>query len=38
METLKLLIADDHPLVLQGLRRTLDGNEDIDVVGEAHSG
>ena len=38
MDTLKLLIADDHPLVLQGLRRTLDGNEDIDVVGEAHCG
>jgi DNA-binding NarL/FixJ family response regulator len=38
MDTLKLLIADDHPLVLQGLRRTLDGNEDIDVVGEAHNG
>jgi DNA-binding NarL/FixJ family response regulator len=35
METLKLLIADDHPLMLQGLRRTLESSEDIDVVGEA---
>ena len=35
---LKVLIADDHPLILQGLRRTLEACEDIDVVGEAHSG
>jgi DNA-binding NarL/FixJ family response regulator len=38
METLKLLIADDHPLMLQGLRRTLESSEDIDVVGEARCG
>ena len=37
MKTLKILLADDHPLVLQGLRRTLEPNEDIDVVGEAHT-
>jgi DNA-binding NarL/FixJ family response regulator len=36
--TLKVLIADDHPLILQGLRRTLEACEDIDVVGEAHTG
>jgi DNA-binding NarL/FixJ family response regulator len=36
--TLKVLIADDHPLILQGLRRTLDDCDDIDVVGEAHTG
>jgi two-component system nitrate/nitrite response regulator NarL len=35
---LKVLIADDHPLMLQGLRRALDSSEDIEVVGEARSG
>jgi DNA-binding NarL/FixJ family response regulator len=36
--SLKVLIADDHPLVLEGLRRTLETSTDIDVVGEACSG
>jgi DNA-binding NarL/FixJ family response regulator len=36
--TLKVLIADDHPLMLQGIRRSLEASEDIDVVGEARSG
>src|SRR5947209_3308082 len=35
---LKVLIADDHPLVLQGVRRTLEAAEGIEVVGEARSG
>jgi DNA-binding NarL/FixJ family response regulator len=35
---LKVLLADDHPLILQGLRRSLEACEDIEVVGEAHSG
>jgi DNA-binding NarL/FixJ family response regulator len=35
---LKVLIADDHPLVLQGIRRTLEASDGIDVVGEARSG
>jgi DNA-binding NarL/FixJ family response regulator len=35
---LKVLLADDHPLILQGLRRTLEGRDDIQVVGEARSG
>lgn len=35
---LRVLIADDHPLVLVGIRRALEGNEDIEVAGEAHSG
>jgi DNA-binding NarL/FixJ family response regulator len=35
---LKVLIADDHPLVLIGIRRALDGDEDIEIAGEAHSG
>jgi DNA-binding NarL/FixJ family response regulator len=34
---LKVLIADDHPLMLAGLRRTLGRSEDIEVVGEARS-
>jgi DNA-binding NarL/FixJ family response regulator len=34
---LRVLIADDHPLILEGIRRGLDRDEDIDVVGEAHS-
>jgi DNA-binding NarL/FixJ family response regulator len=35
---LKVLVADDHPLIVQGLRRTLDACDDIEVVGEAHTG
>jgi DNA-binding NarL/FixJ family response regulator len=35
---LKVLVADDHPLILQGLRRTLEACDDIDVIGEARSG
>jgi DNA-binding NarL/FixJ family response regulator len=35
---LKVLVADDHPLILQGLRRSLEACDDIDVVGEARSG
>jgi len=35
---LKVLIADDHPLMLAGVRRALGGNDSIEVVGEARSG
>ena len=35
---LKVLIADDHPLILQGLRRTLEASAEIEIVGEARSG
>ena len=35
---LKVLIADDHPLLLQSIRRALEASDDIDVVGEARSG
>jgi DNA-binding NarL/FixJ family response regulator len=35
---LKVLIADDHPLMLHALRRALEASEDIEVVGEARSG
>ncbi|HTA35185.1 MAG TPA: response regulator transcription factor [Solirubrobacteraceae bacterium] len=37
-QVLKVLVADDHPLILQGLRRTLEACDDIEVVGEARSG
>jgi DNA-binding NarL/FixJ family response regulator len=33
----KVLIADDHPLMLAGLRRALERSEGIEVVGEAQS-
>ena len=34
----KVLIADDHDIVRQGLRRVLDMDEKIEVVGEARNG
>ncbi len=34
---LKVLIADDHPLILAGVRRALERSENIEVVGEARS-
>src|SRR3974377_759529 len=36
--TLKVLIADDHPLMLQGIRRALEAADDIEVVGDARGG
>jgi DNA-binding NarL/FixJ family response regulator len=35
---LKVLLADDHPLILEGLRKSLENCEDIDVVGTAQLG
>ena len=35
---LRLLIADDHALVRQGLRGMLERESDIEIVGEAHNG
>lgn len=35
---MKVLIADDHRLMLQGIRRALEMAPDIEIVGEAHSG
>ena len=35
---LKVLIADDHPLMLAGVRRALERSESIEIVGEARSG
>jgi DNA-binding NarL/FixJ family response regulator len=31
----RLLIADDHPLILAGIRRTLERSDDTEIVGEA---
>ena len=36
--SVRLLIADDHALVRQGLRGILEREQDIEVVGEAHNG
>jgi DNA-binding NarL/FixJ family response regulator len=33
-----VLIADDHPLIIAGIRRTIEHLDDMQVVGEAHSG
>ena len=38
METLRVLIADDHPLFRDGLRTLLESSSDTDVVGEAATG
>src|SRR5687767_14493749 len=36
--TIRVLIAEDHPVVLRGLRATFAGEPDIAVVAEAHDG
>jgi DNA-binding NarL/FixJ family response regulator len=36
--SIRILIADDHPIVREGLRRLLSLEEDLDVVGEAGDG
>lgn len=38
MEKIKVLIADDHTVVRQGLRALLEAEQDITVVGEAEDG
>lgn len=38
MRRLRVLIADDHRLVLEAIRLALDGADDIEVVGAAESG
>ena len=38
LPTVRVLIADDHPVVREGLRGMLAGEEDIEVVGEAGDG
>ncbi|GAB4548696.1 MAG: response regulator transcription factor [Anaerolineae bacterium] len=38
MDKIRVLIADDHSLVRAGIRSLLEGQEDIEVIGEAGSG
>lgn len=38
MTVITVLLADDHPIVLQGLRHLLEGNPEFRVVGEAGDG
>src|SRR5207237_10430722 len=38
MDKLKVLLVDDHPLMLEGIRRALEGEKGFEVVGEATSG
>src|SRR5258708_6698945 len=38
MEKIRVLLADDHTVVRQGLRALLTAEGDIDVVGEAENG
>ncbi len=35
VETIRVLIVDDHPIVRQGVRSVLANHDDIEVVGEA---
>lgn len=38
MEKIKILIADDHAIVRDGLRQLLNGQQDMEVAGEAEDG
>jgi two-component system, NarL family, response regulator DevR len=38
MDTIRVLIADDHPLMLRSLRMVLEGSDQVEVVAEATSG
>ena len=38
LRRMKVLLADDHPLVLAALRATLEADDDLEVVAEARSG
>ena len=35
---MKVVVADDHRLMVEGIRRALEGAEDIEIVGEASTG
>jgi len=36
--TIRVILADDHPLILAGLRTTLTAQTDIELIGEATTG
>lgn len=38
MDLIKVILADDHPLILEGLRKIIDLEADIEVVGVAYNG
>lgn len=38
MEPTKILIADDHPIVLEGVSNLLKNEKDLEIVGVAHNG
>ena len=38
METIKILIADDHPVFRDGIKKLLDEQEDLEVIGQASDG
>lgn len=38
MNTIRILLVDDHPVVLSGIRGLLEGNNDIEITGEAQTG
>lgn len=38
MRRVKVLVADDHPLIIEGLRKVLSEHEDIEIVGHAITG
>jgi DNA-binding NarL/FixJ family response regulator len=35
---IKVLLADDHPLIIAGVRRAIEDLDDMEVVGDAHTG
>ena len=37
-DTYRIAVVDDHPLIRQGLRKILDGKDDLEIVGEAGAG
>jgi DNA-binding NarL/FixJ family response regulator len=37
-KTIRILLADDHSIVLDGLKRILEEHKDLEVVAEAHNG
>lgn len=38
MEKIKVLVVDDHPVVREGVRLFLEGDEEFEIVGEAENG